>query len=117
MKIKSLIGLNALAAAMLTACGGGDINLNPSNTVTDSNSNTLINEPGTGTPTHPCATFALAGQVLAGNFSDGNCACSASLVSGTRPLPVDLSVPPVADGGLHIFVDTLFVGDVVDANS
>src|SRR5690606_10459823 len=117
MKIKSLIGLNALAAAMLTACGGGDINLNPSNTVTDSNNNTVINEPGTGTPTNPCATYSISGQVFAGNFSGGNCTYSASFVSDTRPLTVDLSIPELADGGLHIFEDSLFVGDDVDANS
>lgn len=117
MKIKSLIGLNALAAAMLTACGGGDINLNPSNTVTDSNNSTVNNPPGNTPATNPCATYSVSGQVFAGNYSGGNCTYSASFVSDTRPLSVDLSIPELADGGLHIFEDSLFVGEDVDANS
>jgi hypothetical protein len=117
MKIKTLVGLNALTAAMLTACGGNDINLNPSNSVTDSNNNTVINEPGAVTPTNPCATYTVAGQVYAGIFNAGNCTYAASFVSDTRPLSVDLSIPELANGGLHIFEDSLFVGEDVDGNS
>jgi hypothetical protein len=114
MKMKSLIGLNALTLAMLTACGGGDINLNPSNTVTDSNN--VINEGGGGA-VNPCATYSVDGQVFAGTFADGNCTYAASFVSDTRPLSVDLTIPELADDGLHIFEDSLFVGEDVDANS
>lgn len=117
MKMKSLIGLNALTAAMLTACGGGDINLNPSNTVTDSNNSTVINEGAAPAPVNPCATYTVAGQVFVGVFNAGNCTYAASFVSDTRPLSVDLSIPELADGGLHIFEDSLFVGKDVDGNS
>lgn len=115
MKMKSLIGLNALTLAMLTACGGGDINLNPSNTVTDSNN--VINEGGGGGAVNPCATYSVAGQVSSGSFANGNCTYAASFVSDSRPLTVDLTIPELADGGLHIFEDSLFVGEDVDANS
>lgn len=115
MKMKSLIGLNALTLAMLTACGGGDINLNPSNTVTDSNN--VINEGGGGGTTNPCAKYSRGGVEFAGALASGNCTYSASFVSDTSPLINDLFIPELADGGLHIFQDSLFVGEDVDANS
>lgn len=117
MKIKSLIGLNALAAAMLTACGGGDINLSPSNSVIDSNNNTVINEGGNTPPTNPCAKYSRGGVEFAGSFANGNCTYAATFVSDTRPLTEDVFIPELPDGGLHIFQDSLFVGQDVDANS
>jgi len=117
MKMKSLIGLNALAAAMLTACGGGDINLNPSNTVTDSNNNTVINEGAGAAPVNPCAKYLRAGVEFQGTFANNNCTYSPTFVSDTRPMAVDLFIPELANGGLHIFEDSLFIGQDVDANS
>lgn len=114
MKIKTLIGLNALTAA-LVACGGGDINLNPSNTVTDSN-NTIIEGGGSGT-TNPCATYQNGGQTVIGSFADGNCTYDVNFVSDTRPLTVDLTIPALADNGIHIFENSLYVGEDVSANS
>lgn len=118
MKFKTLIALNALTAA-LVACGGGDIELNPSNTVTDSNN--VVNPPSpTPNPTpvtNPCATYTAAGQTFIGSFSDDNCTYSVSFVSDTRPLKEDLFVPELANDGIHIFEDSLYVGEDVDSNS
>lgn len=119
MKIKTLIGLNSIAA-VLAACGGGDIELNPSNTVTDSN-NTIIEGGGTnpGT-TNPCATYSINEQSFQGFPEAGNCTYTDNFVSDSRPLTVDLVIPELPNGGLHIFSDSLFVGkDVtgIDAQS
>src|SRR5690554_6854905 len=109
MKIKTLIGLNSIAA-VLAACGGGDIELNPSNSVTDSN-NTII-DGGTTNPgtTNPCATYSVSGQDFQGSFAEGNCTYAATFVSDSRPLTVDLLIKELPDNGLHIFQDSLFVG-------
>lgn len=119
MKLKNLFALNVLAAT-LAACGGGDINLNPSNTVTDSNNETINNPPVT-TPTepvvNPCANYTTAGQKFQGSFASGNCTYSATFVSDSRPLSESLFIPKLANNGLHIFEDSLFVGKDVNSAS
>lgn len=114
MKLKNLFALNVLAAT-LAACGGGDINLNPSNTVNDSNNETINNPPTTEPVVNPCANYTAAGQKFQGSFASGNCTYSASFVSDSRPLTEDLFIPALANNGLHIFEDSLFVGE--DVNS
>ncbi|MGM8228492.1 hypothetical protein ACSV5M_18065 [Cellvibrio sp. ARAG 10.3] len=114
MKIKTLIALNALTAA-LVACGGGDIELNPSNTVTDSNN--TINNGGGNTTQNPCAKYTSGGQEFIGTFADGNCSYPASFVSDSRPLTTNLFIPALANNGIHIFADSLFIGEDVDSNS
>lgn len=117
MKIKTLIGLNSIAA-VLAACGGGDIKLNPSNTVTDSN-NTIIDGGGSTNPgtTNPCATYTDNGQTYQGSYAEGNCTYPVTFVSDTRPMTVDLVIPELADNGIHIFQDSLFVGEDVTSGT
>lgn len=116
MNIKTIFSISLLAAAV-TACDGGGVTLAPSTTV--SNSNNTTNEGNTGsTPvTNPCASYTASGQTLQGTFSGGNCTYSATFVSDTRPLTSDLVINGLADDGLHIFEDSLFVGRDVNANS
>lgn len=117
MKIKTLFALNVLAAT-LAACGGGDINLNPSNTVTNSNNTTNNNTGGGNGTTNPCATYTASGQQFQGVYASNNCTYSVNFVSDTRPLSVDLFIPELPDNGLHIFEDSLFVGrDVSEADA
>ncbi|MBU2887814.1 hypothetical protein KO507_18770 [Gilvimarinus agarilyticus] len=121
MKIKTLISVNTLAA-MLVACGGGDINLNPSSDQVNSNNttNNITNEAGGGdtpsTDTNPCASYSEAGQTREGTYANGNCTYSAAFVSDVSPLTVDLNIPALENGGLHIFQDSLWVGEDVDAS-
>lgn len=115
MKLKNLFALNVLAAT-LAACGGGDVNLNPSNTVTDSN-NTTVNNPPTTTPTvNPCAQYEQDGQKLQGTQDGKNCVYNTSFASSAKQLKVSLFVPELADGGVHIFQGALFIGEDVDSN-
>lgn len=115
MKIKTLIALNALTAA-LVACGGGDIELNPSNTVTDSN-NTINNGGGGNTTENPCAKYTSGGQEYIGVFADGNCTYTANFVNDTLPITVDFHIPALPSNGIHIFADSLFIGEDVDGNA
>ncbi|WP_041521693.1 hypothetical protein [Gilvimarinus agarilyticus] len=120
MKIKTLVSVNVLAA-VLVGCGGGDIELNPSNTVVDSNNvtnNTTNNNDntggGSGGDDNPCASYEQDGQTFQGSFDGDNCSYGSSFVSESNPLTVDLNIPSL-DGGLHIFEDSLWVGEDVDA--
>lgn len=115
MKLKNIFALNVLAAT-LAACGGGDINLNPSTSVGDTTTN-ITNPPATETPVNPCANYTAAGQKFQGIFASGNCTYSASFVSDSRPLTEDLFIPALANNGLHIFEDSLFVGEDVNSSA
>lgn len=118
MNIKNLFAVNVLAAT-LAACGGGDINLNPSNSVGDTTNNTTNNNgtSSSSAASNPCASYQLSGQTFIGTQSGNNCIYGVSFVSDTRPLTVDLSIAELPNGGVHIFDDSLFVGEDVDANA
>ena len=117
MKLKNLFALNVLAAT-LAACGGGDINLNPSNTVTDSNNNTTNNNGASSSSvaTNPCASYVLESQTFQGVLNGNNCTYGVTFASDTRPVTVDLNIPALPNGGVHIFQDSLFIGEDFDAD-
>ena len=118
MKLKNLFVLNVLAATLAACGGGGDINLKPSNTITDSNNNTTNNNGASSSSvaTNPCAAYELDGQTFQGSFSGNNCTYGVTFVSDTRPLTTDLEIPALPNDGVHIFQDSLFVGEDVDAD-
>ncbi len=118
MKLKNLFVLNVLAATLAGCGGGGDINLKPSNTITDSNNNTTNNNGASSSSVaaNPCAAYELDGQTFQGSFSGNNCTYGVTFVSDTRPLTTDLEIPALANDGVHIFQDSLFVGEDVDAD-
>lgn len=117
MNIRNLFALNLLAAT-LAACGGSDINLNPSNSVSNSNNNTTNNTGGSSSSaaTNPCAAYQLSGESIQGVQSGNNCTYSVAFVSDTRPLTEDLTLEALPNGGVHIFEDSLFVGEDIDAD-
>jgi hypothetical protein len=115
MKLKNLFALN-LMAATLAACGGGDINLNPSNTVTDSN-NTTNNNNAPVVTVNPCAKYTKAGQDFQGTQSGKNCIYGTTFASSSNEITVEtLRIPELADGGVHVFQGSLFIGEDVDKN-
>ena len=175
MKLKNLLVLNAMAA-MLAACGGGDVNLNPSTSVTDSNN--TVNNPPASTPAPAvssvtassiasvvassadssitsstyssnvssvassvassltssvasslassssssvlvaaCASYTQGGQTFHGTLSGANCTYPAAFASDSKQLTVNLAIPELPNGGVHIFQDALFIGEDVDNNA
>ncbi|WP_039916368.1 hypothetical protein [Cellvibrio mixtus] len=112
MKLKNIFAMNVMAAA-LVACGGGDVNLNPSTTVGDN----IVNNPANPTPTtNPCAQYEQDGQKLQGTVSGKNCVYNTTFASSAKQLKVSLFIPELADGGAHIFQGSLFIGEDVDNN-
>ncbi len=109
MKPTRLITI-AVASTMLAACSSGDINLSPSTTVTDSN-NTTNNSSG-GNANDICASFLKNGTTYQGTADgNGNCTYSSAFVGPQNNLTVDLLIPALPNGGVHIFTSSLFVGE------
>jgi hypothetical protein len=96
-------------AAALAACESGDINLQPTNV--DNSTST----GGGGGTINPCASYAVGGTTTQGNFDGTNCTYNATFVSETNPLTVDLLVPFFS--GVHIFQNSLFVGQDVSSGA
>lgn len=116
MNIKKLFALNLLAATLAACGGGGDIELNPSNSVNNSNNTTNNNSGGNGN-TNPCATYTASGQQFQGTYADNNCTYNVNFVSDSRPLTEDLFIPELTNNGIHIFEDSLFVGEDVNQSA
>jgi hypothetical protein len=96
-------------AAALAACESGDINLQPTNV--DNSTST----GGGGGTINPCASYAVGGTTTQGNFDGTNCTYNATFVSETNPHTVDLLVPFYS--GVHIFQNSLFVGQDVSSGA
>lgn len=95
----------------LAACSSGDVNISPATTVTDSN-NTTINNSGGGNPNQNCASFIRNGQTIQGtDDGNGNCTYGSAFVGPQNNLTVDLFIPALPNGGVHIFTSSLFVGE------
>jgi hypothetical protein len=105
--------LAVFAAGGLTACDGGDVNLNVSNT--DNSVDNSVTQPGGSD--NPCANYTdpATDTVKRGSFSGGNCTYAVDFISDTRPLTVDLTIPLIT--GVHIFQGTLAVGTDVGPGS
>ena len=98
------------AGSLLAACSSGDINLNPTTSV--SNSNNTINQGSGGGANDICASYVKNGQEVTGTAdADGNCTYGSAFVGPKNNLTVDLLIPALPNGGVHIFTSSLFVGE------
>ena len=104
----------AIAAVLLAGCESGDIVLAPTG-------GDVINPGngggGGGGTTNPCALYVDSGQTFQGAFdANGNCNYGVGFVSDVKPILVP-SITFSNFGGLHIFADSLFIGEDVNANA
>ena len=105
----------ALTAMFLGGCESGDINIQPSTTVTDSNNTTST---GGGAPNDMCASYVNSGGQTIQGVSDGaNCTYSQAFVGAGNNLTVDMTIPALPNGGAHIFEGSLFVGNSYRTNA
>jgi hypothetical protein len=99
----------AIVGLALAGCESGDINIQPSTTVQDSNN--TINEGGGGTPVEQCASYVNdSGQTIAGTADGDNCRYGPQFASNILPVENDLLIPALPNGGAHIFESSLFIG-------
>lgn len=118
MKLSNIFSVSALAFA-ITACGGGDVNIDAQNNSTEDNSQSaggdLIVGGGGQGAVNPCAQFAVGGVAKQGAFdaSTNNCTYSTDFVGLTNPITQtesQVTFSSLESGGVHIFEDSLVVG-------
>jgi hypothetical protein len=112
MRANSLL-LIGMVCAGLAGCGGGDVELNVETT-----DNSVNNGGGGDTGgNNPCASYTISGTntVRRGTFDGTNCTYNAAFVGVNNPLTVDLTIPFIS--GVHIFQDSLFVGENVSTGA
>lgn len=112
MKTRSL--LVGLMAGGLVACGSDGVTLNVS-TVDNSVDNST--NTGGGNGSNPCASYtdSQTNTVKRGTFDGTNCTYGADFVGVGNPLRTNLTIPFIS--GVHIFQDSLFVGQNVETGA
>ena len=110
--------LAAGISVALFGCSSGDINIEPSTSLTNSN-NTTNNTTGTAAdPNEVCASYQNSGgQTITGSFDGTNCRYTPAFVDAGNNLTTDLTIPALENGGAHIFEGSLFVGETFDNNA
>ena len=105
----------ALAAgAVLGACGGGDININPSTTDASVDNSTHSNT--TQEAENPCAVYEKDGSTFQGELQGDDCLYPPSFVDAGNNLTVNLRIPDLPNDGAHVFEGSLFVGRTYDTD-
>jgi hypothetical protein len=105
----------ASSGILFSACDGGDINIQPATTVTDSNNTVVTGGGGSG---NNCASYTNSGGQQIQGVSDGtNCTYSQAFVGAGNNLMVDMTIPALPSGGAHIFEGSLFVGESYRTNA
>ncbi|MFK8015502.1 MAG: serine/threonine protein kinase [Gammaproteobacteria bacterium] len=105
--------LATMISTALVGCGSGDINIEPSTTVSNSNNTTTTG--GTDTTNDVCASYLNSGgQTIQGTFDGTNCNYSPAFADAGNNITVDLTIPALANGGAHIFAGSLFIGETYD---
>ncbi len=130
MKMKSLVGLSALIAA-LSGCESGDINIDAQNKATtdarvdnsvtgDNSGNTTTEGDASSKSSNPCASYSASGVVRQGSYSAPHCTYGTDFVDLTNPLTItDLQVTfaDLPNDGVHIFAGSLVVGRNYNSNA
>ncbi len=106
MSFKKILTLNVLAAS-LVACGGGDINIQPSVT----SNTTGTSSTGGSSSNSVCAAYTVGGTTFQGTLSGNNCQYNTSFVDIDNPLTVDVTFQALPNNGVHVFAGSLVVGE------
>lgn len=101
----------AVAALFVVGCESGDVVLSPTNV---DNSVDNSSSGGGGGGSNPCASYTDpdTSEFRQGTFDGTNCLYSGAFVSQLNPLTTDLLIPFIT--GVHVFEDSLIVGENVD---
>ncbi|HEX9877168.1 MAG TPA: serine/threonine protein kinase [Gammaproteobacteria bacterium] len=115
MDARKLVALSTVVL-LLAGCDSGDINLQPTNI--DNSTNTGGGGGGGGGGEGPCASYTTPGGTLREGVSDGeDCIYPSTFSSATNPVRVDLDIPLLDNGGVHIFQDVLAIGANVSSGT
>lgn len=113
---RKLLFTALIAGAGLTACDGGDINIQPATNVTGSNNTTVVG--GGGGANDVCASYVNGGgQTLQGVYDGDNCTYSAAFASAGNNVNFDVTLQKLPGGGAHLFHGSLFIGETYHTNA
>lgn len=102
-------------ATLLTACGGGDINIAPVTVEGPASTPTPTPTPGAD---NPCASYMnAAGEEVQGTFGNNNCTYTSAFVDAGNSLTTDVQFSELENDGVHIFEGSLFVGESFDTDA
>jgi len=114
--IRKTLIIAAASGAVLTGCSSGDINIQPTTQVSNSNNTTVTG--GGSNANDACASYVNSGGQKIQGISDGtNCTYAQSFVGAGNNLEYDLTIPALPNGGAHIFEGSLFVGKSYRSNA
>jgi hypothetical protein len=107
--------LLVLTALAIAGCEGGGVDIGVE--TVDNSVDNSTNGGGGGGGNNPCASYTVANsnEVRIGTFDGTNCVYSGGFVGKTNPLLVNLTIPFIS--GVHIFQDSLFVGEDVETGA
>ena len=108
--LKKILISGVVAGALAGCTDSGDVNLSPTN-ISNGGSTS-----GGGSTSNVCASYSDAGQTFQGTFDGQNCNYNSQFVSSTKPITVS-SITFSNFGGFHVFDDSLFIGDDVNATA
>lgn len=108
MSFHKILATGVVTAA-LVGCGGGDVNIAPSNNTQIGATTTNITNQGATNTEVSCASYTLSGTVSQGSFDGTNCIYSKGFVDIDNPLTFDLAIPNIGTG-VHVFEGSLVVG-------
>jgi hypothetical protein len=111
MRVNNLIALCVLAACT-AGCSSGDVELGVETTDNSINSG---GGGGNGGGANPCAQYTAGTTVRQGAYDGQNCTYGPDFVGTTNPLTVNVTIPFIQ--GVHIFQDSLFVGQNVNSGA
>jgi hypothetical protein len=111
MNVSRLVFLG-IAVTGLAACSGGGVDIK---VATTDNSVDNSSSTSSGGSSNPCASYTVSGttEVRQGTFDGRNCVYSSAFVGKTNPLRTNLTIPFIT--GVHVFQDSLFVGENVSS--
>jgi hypothetical protein len=112
MRISNLLLVGVMVIG-LAGCDSGGVDLNVATTDNSVDNSTS----GGGGSDNPCANYldTTTNTTVRGSFDGTNCTYGADFVGLDNPLTVDLTIPFIS--GVHIFQDSLVVGQGVDSGA
>lgn len=117
MTLRQLVAAGAVLAGV-AGCSSGDVNIDPTTSVANSNNTTNNGGNNGGGTTNPCASYVnTAGQTIRGSYDGTDCTYAPSFVDSGNNLTVDMTITDLPNDGAHIFQGSLFVGKDYTTNA
>lgn len=112
MRLSNLFLVSVIVIGV-AGCDTGGVDLNVA--TTDNSTDNSVTNPGSSS--NPCANYIdpTSNTERRGSFDGTNCTYGSEFVGATNPLTVNLTIPFIS--GVHIFQDSLFVGQSVNSGA